>query len=47
MAFDVVTLALGIATGQLLYDLIASLFEIWFGSKNDSNDDDDKGAYGW
>lgn len=47
MTFDVITLALGIATGQLLYDLVASLFELWSGSKDNSDDDNDKGAYGW
>ncbi len=42
MALDVVTLALGIATGQLLYDLVSSWLEMHF-----SNNDDDKGAFGW
>ncbi len=43
MVLDVVTLALGIATGQLLYDLVANWLEMRFSSDND----DDKGAFGW
>lgn len=42
MALDVVTLALGIASGLLLYDLVTNWLEMHF-----SNGDDDKGAFGW
>lgn len=44
MTVDVLTLALGIATGLLLYDVVTNWLEMHF-SKDD--DDDDKGAFGW
>lgn len=47
MVYDVLTLAVGIATGLLLYDVVSSLVELLFGQRPDDGNDDDKGAYGW
>ena len=47
MLLDVLTLAIGIATGLLLYDVVTNWLEMHFGQQPTSDDDDDKEALGW